>query len=86
MTAYSESVTQKINVAFAEAMFKQHSAIRFGMKTCKDTYEHEYLHDLMEMHGRALELEECENGDQMLDSCAGCTLDTIEEKILTLIP
>jgi hypothetical protein len=68
-----------INKLFANQVYTFYKQKRFGLKSCKTGYNADYICDLKDLHKRLLELESC---DRMLGT--GCSLTSIEEKILTL--
>lgn len=68
-----------INKLFANQVHTSYKQKRFGIKSCKTSYDADFLCDLNDLHKRILELESC---DRTLGT--GCSLTSIEEKILTL--
>ncbi len=75
------SIEITINKHFAEQTFIEFNRVRFGLESCKIDKDHLYMQDLLEIWTVAQELEDCE---EELDTCNGCSLNTIEETIKTL--
>jgi hypothetical protein len=75
------TLKDKICTLFGEAGFVVFNQDRFGMKSCIDQYDPYFLQDLTQILCAAQELDNC---DRALDSCLGCDLKTIQQRISTL--
>lgn len=74
-----KSPSTHIHKLFANKVHAAYTKKRYGIKSCKISYDADFLCDLKDLHKRLLELESCER-----TLGTGCSLTSIEEKILTL--
>jgi hypothetical protein len=70
-----------INTHFAGAAFDTFNKDRFGIKGCRITHDPYFLQDMVEILTVSEELESCDNA---LDSCLGCDLKTVKQRIQTI--
>ena len=68
-----------IHEKFAQSAFELFNANKYGLKSCKITYDPYFLHDLMQLEFVLTELKEC---DKVLD--CDCDYNVLCERIHTL--
>jgi len=68
-----------INIIFSETVYSIYKNKRYGMKTCSAIIDVELADDLMQLHKRLTEMENC---GCVIPGC--CTLSKVEERINTI--
>lgn len=69
-----------INELFADSLYQEFNAERYGLKSCKKRLDPDYAYEMRSLYERAVERQVCGIVEQ---GCC-CTLDALEEQINTL--
>ena len=83
MSTVTQTLTNKINIAFSDAVTTLFTQNRYGINGCRIEVDPYYIQDLKDILAISQELDDCET-DYTLDTCTGCDLTTIQERIKTL--